>query len=51
MGDWGLGTGPNPQSPKPTPQNPNPKPPNIKIIKLSSNISNNIAKFSKYIFI
>jgi len=27
-GDWGLGIGPNPQSPIPNPQTPIPKPPN-----------------------
>jgi len=26
MGDWGLGIGPNPQSPIPNPQSPIPKP-------------------------
>jgi len=29
IGDWGLGIGPNPQSPIPNPQSPNPHPPLI----------------------
>jgi len=31
IGDWGLGIGPNPQSPIPNPQSPIPNPQNIKI--------------------
>jgi hypothetical protein len=34
IGDWGLGIGPNPQSPIPNPQSPIPNPhENLKIIK------------------
>jgi len=36
MGDWGLGIGPNPQSPIPNPQSPipNPQSPISNILKL-----------------
>ena len=34
MGDWGLGIGPNPQSPIPNPQSPIPNP------QLNKNINN-----------
>ena len=38
IGDWGLGNGPNHQTPKPKPQNPNPQPqPKIKIKKKKKN--------------
>jgi len=37
IGDWGLGIGPNPQSPIPNPQSPIPNPQIIKIfLKLNS---------------
>jgi len=32
MGDWGLGIGPNPQSPIPNPQSPIPNPQLIKVL-------------------
>jgi len=37
FGDWGLGIGPNPQSPIPNPQSPIPNIKNILIIKLIKN--------------
>jgi len=39
MGDWGLGIGPNPQSPIPNPQSPIPNPhlKDIKYILLNQN--------------
>jgi len=37
IGDWGLGIGPNPQSPIPNPQSPIPKILNSKFIKTNLN--------------
>jgi len=34
IGDWGLGIGPNPQSPIPNPQSPIPNAPNVIILHL-----------------
>jgi len=34
IGDWGLGIGPNPQSPIPNPQSPIPNPLDLNIQKL-----------------
>jgi hypothetical protein len=39
IGDWGLGIGPNPQSPIPNPQSPNPQSPYE--LKKMKNIKNN----------
>jgi len=36
IGDWGLGIGPNPQSPIPNPQSPIPNPQSPKKIKYSN---------------
>ena len=37
IGDWGLGIGPNPQSPIPNPQSPIPNPHLIKIVYIKKN--------------
>jgi len=44
IGDWGLGIGPNPQSPIPNPQSPipNPQNKNLKINVLLKIIKNNL---------
>ena len=34
IGDWGLGIGPNPQSPIPNPQSPIPNPQAIKLLSI-----------------
>jgi len=44
IGDWGLGIGPNPQSPIPNPQSPIPK-----YIFLKQDFSNNKIIFQKLI--
>jgi hypothetical protein len=41
IGDWGLGIGPNPQSPIPNPQSPIPNP-HLRINKFILNLINNI---------
>jgi len=41
IGDWGLGIGPNPQSPIPNPQSPIPNPHIIILIKKKNKILNN----------
>jgi len=40
IGDWGLGIGPNPQSPIPNPQSPIPNINKIKQIYLNMNLNN-----------
>jgi hypothetical protein len=45
IGDWGLGIGPNPQSPIPNPQSP------IPIMKKKSNIIIILQFYYKYILI
>jgi len=40
IGDWGLGIGPNPQSPIPNPQSPIPKKINYNNIKIFNQIIN-----------
>jgi hypothetical protein len=46
IGDWGLGIGPNPQSPIPNPQSPIPK---LKLPKLSLSIKINNKKRFKIV--
>jgi hypothetical protein len=55
IGDWGLGIGPNPQSPIPNPQSPIPNPQspkeiinNLKKEKLNLNFINSFEKFKLY---
>ena len=52
IGDWGLGIGPNPQSPIPNPQSPIPNP-QIKIIKIIKDLINSkkYIKINKYLII
>jgi hypothetical protein len=40
IGDWGLGIGPNPQSPIPNPQSPIPNPHGVKYYLTLKNIIN-----------
>ena len=48
IGDWGLGIGPNPQSPIPNPQSPIPNPQIKNEIKfLSSLLKNKLNKINK----
>jgi hypothetical protein len=51
IGDWGLGIGPNPQSPIPNPQSPIPNPQFKKLIiiyeLIHSNLKNKIFKIHK----
>jgi len=42
MGDWGLGIGPNPQSPIPNPQSPIPNPQSPLKIKKNNILKNNL---------
>ncbi len=42
MGDWGLGIGPNPQSPIPNPQSPIPHSPLYFLYKIKKNLPKNI---------
>ena len=53
MGDWGLGIGPNPQSPIPNPQSPIPNPQCPKLILLQKNMINYLLnlQFYKIIFL
>ena len=50
IGDWGLGIGPNPQSPIPNPQSPIPNPQNIysylNLIIYNNNYDNNQNKLN-----
>jgi hypothetical protein len=53
IGDWGLGIGPNPQSPIPNPQSPIPNPPifkKIKIINLQKK-KNNLKNIKIYLIL
>jgi len=56
IGDWGLGIGPNPQSPIPNPQSPIPNPHFLFFTKKKCKINilhifKNKIKFKKYLFI
>jgi len=42
IGDWGLGIGPNPQSPIPNPQSPIPNPQFFVIIELKTKIKEKV---------
>jgi hypothetical protein len=46
IGDWGLGIGPNPQSPIPNPQSPIPNPQNKTNIKSTSYKRNKLKKIN-----
>ena len=49
IGDWGLGIGPNPQSPIPNPQSPIPNPHKFLLIFTSNEeISNNKINYIKF---
>jgi len=47
IGDWGLGIGPNPQSPIPNPQSPIPNPQLKYLIKFGLNFSKYYPKINK----
>jgi len=47
IGDWGLGIGPNPQSPIPNPQSPIPNPQFIKKKRFLFSIYNKLEHFIK----
>jgi hypothetical protein len=49
IGDWGLGIGPNPQSPIPNPQSPIPNPQKKYILKIILKIINYYHQINKKI--
>jgi len=49
IGDWGLGIGPNPQSPIPNPQSPIPNPQFLNYVNINKKIIYHLKNQKKYL--